>query len=78
MDQTQSDFKKVKGFSKLTSEQQQFFMKMHQRHMKAMGTDNQKKYALVNVKKVAWDKEEKTVNVYYEDAWWHYSTGGWY
>ncbi|UTW69892.1 hypothetical protein KHA80_03130 [Anaerobacillus sp. HL2] len=47
----QADFNKVKGYSKLTDEQKEFFLRHHKSHMKAMGTDNQKKYALENVKK---------------------------
>lgn len=78
MNQTQIDFERIKGFSKLTVEQQQFFIRMHHSHMKAMGTDNQKKYSAKNIKKVAWDKEENTVNVYYQDIWWHYGRQGWY
>lgn len=70
---------KIKGFSKLTETQQQLFLRVHEKHLKAMGTDNQRKYALENVKKVAWDREEQTVNVYYEDTWWHYDKRGcWY
>lgn len=73
------DGTKIKGFSKLTDEQKQLFLNVHKSHMKAMGTDNQKKYALENVKKVVWDEKEQTVNVYYEDIWWHYDKRGcWY
>jgi hypothetical protein len=71
--------KAIKGLSKLTEEQQQLFNRIHNRHMKAMGTDNQKKYAKENLKKVIWDSKEKRLKVHYEDIWWHYDTRGcWY
>lgn len=70
---------KVKGWSKLTEEQKEMFFRIHNNHMKAMGTDNQKKYAKENLKKIAWDIKEKCLKVYYEDSWWHYDTRGcWY
>jgi hypothetical protein len=70
---------KVKGFSKLSEVQKVMFLQIHKNHMKAMGSDNQKKYALENVQKVVWDKRENCLKVYYEDNWWHYDTRGtWY
>jgi hypothetical protein len=70
---------KIKGYSKLTDQQKELFLSVHKAHMRAMGTENQKKYALENVVKVAWDKKDQTVNVYYEDNWWHYDKRGcWY
>jgi hypothetical protein len=69
----------VKGLSKLTDEQKRLFLRVHQSHMKAMGSDNQKKYALENVQKVTWDKKENCLKVYYKDIWLHYNEkGDWY
>lgn len=63
----------------LTKEQAEMFLNTHEKHMKAFGTENQKKYALENVRSVKWDEESKTVNVYYDDIWWHYTKNGeWY
>lgn len=70
---------RIKGFSKLTEEQKSLFLRVHKSHMKAFGTENKKKYAIEKIKKIVWDKEEHTVNVYYKDVWWHYdSRGCWY
>jgi hypothetical protein len=68
--------KMVKGFSKLADDQKHLFLSVHRSHMKMMGSDNQKKYALENVKKVVWDKKENCIKVYYEDNWWHYDKRG--
>jgi len=73
---TTNDFSKVKGFKKLTESQQQFFERMHKKHMSAMGGDHQKKYAKENIKKIVWDNKEKCLEVYYPDNWWHYSVNG--
>ncbi|PFU19422.1 hypothetical protein [Bacillus cereus] len=63
----------------LTQEQYELFIKVHERHMKAFGTDNQKKYALNNVEHVIWDENENCLKVYYADEWWHYTRElGWY
>ncbi|MFT9494585.1 MULTISPECIES: hypothetical protein [Bacillota] len=56
----------------LTPDQYDLFMRVHKRHMKAMGTENQRKYAIENIKKVVWDKKEDCLKVYYDDVWWHY------
>lgn len=57
----------------LTKEQNDLFMKVHNKHMNTFGTDNKQKYSLKNVKKVIWDEEEDCIKVYYEDVWWHYT-----
>lgn len=70
---------KLKAKFKLTTEQFEMFLRIHKSHMRAMGTDNQKKYSLENLKKIVWDKKENCLKVYYEDIWWHYDTRGcWY
>lgn len=56
----------------LTEEQAELFLSVHKQHMAAMGTENQNKYSLSAVRNVKWDEEEQTVNVYYDDNWWHY------
>lgn len=63
----------------LTTWQYFQFLTTHVRHLKAMGTENQKNYCLSKVKNVEWDENEQTINVYYEDIWWHYDQdGNWY
>jgi hypothetical protein len=64
---------------KLSPEHFEWFMGTHRSHMKAWGTENQKKYSLPNVRDVKYDAQEDTINVYYEDEWWHYDRRGtWY
>ncbi|WP_410989188.1 hypothetical protein [Bacillus cereus] len=63
----------------LTDEQWGWFIQIHKRHMKAFGTENQKKYALENIINIQYDKEKDTLIVYYDDIWWHYNRhGDWY
>lgn len=70
---------KIKDKFNLTLEQHEMFIQIHKSHMKAMGTDSQRKYAMENVKNVIWDKKENCLKVYYDDTWWHYDTRGcWY
>jgi DNA-directed RNA polymerase subunit L len=63
----------------LTAEQAEMFLAIHKKHMEAMGTENQKKYARPNVQNVVWNEEENCLHVHYEDIWWHYDKRGcWY
>jgi hypothetical protein len=63
----------------LSEEQAKLFLAVHKQHIAAMGTENQKKYSLSAVQNIKWDEEEQTVNVYYDDTWWHYDRRGcWY
>lgn len=67
------------GYHTLTDEQKALFERVHKRHMTAWGRENQRKYARHNIVELKWDEEEKTVNVYYPDVWWHYDEkGDWY
>jgi hypothetical protein len=64
---------------KLSPEHFNWFINIHRAHMRAWGTENQKKYALPNVKDVVYDKQEDCLKVYYKDTWWHYDRRGqWY
>jgi hypothetical protein len=64
---------------KLATEHFEWFMRTHRIHLKAWGTDNQKKYSLPNVRDVIYDKDEDCLKVYYDDEWWHYDRRGtWY
>lgn len=64
---------------KLSPDHFAWFLGMHRAHMRAWGTENQKKYSLPNVKDVVYDKQEDCLKVYYEDTWWHYDRRGqWY
>jgi hypothetical protein len=64
---------------KLSPEYFNWFIRIHRAHMRAWGTENQKKYSLPNVKDVVYDKQEDCLKVYYKDTWWHYDRRGqWY
>jgi hypothetical protein len=64
---------------KLSPEHFEWFMSIHRSHMKALGTENQKKYSLPNVLDVKYDKQKDCLKVYYADEWWHYDRRGtWY
>jgi hypothetical protein len=64
---------------KLSPEHFEWFMRTHRSHMRAWGTENQKKYSLPNVRDVKYDKREDCLKVYYDDEWWHYDRRGtWY
>jgi hypothetical protein len=63
----------------LKPEQYFLFLETHVKHLKAMGQENQKKYCLSKIRNIVWDENEQTVNVYYDDNWWHYDkNGNWY
>lgn len=66
----------MKGYEKLTEQQQALFNRVHSSHLKAMGTDKRKEYE-GNVKAVKWDKKERCLKVYFTNGdWWHYFTNG--
>lgn len=72
-------FEEIENKFGLTHEQAKLFVSVHKQHMKAMGTENQRKYALANISKVIWDPKDKCIKVYYPDVWWHYDNrGGWW
>jgi hypothetical protein len=69
----------VKGYSELTREQQEQLKRIYARHMLAMGKEARKDYTVDQIIQVAWDKRDKTVNIYFENIWWHYAADGtWY
>lgn len=57
----------------LTKEQSELFRDVHRKHMKSMGTENQKKYASYAICSVVWSDEENCLHVHYDDIWWHYT-----
>lgn len=72
-------FNSVKGYDLLTEEQQDLLRKVYEKHMMAFGTEARKKYTTDKIVKVKWDTEDKTVNIYFSDIWWHYAKDGtWY
>ncbi|MCT8138605.1 hypothetical protein H1D32_13160 [Anaerobacillus sp. CMMVII] len=48
-----NDFNNVKGFSKLTVEQQKLFRRVYNSHLKMMGTEFRKKYLPEQLKKLS-------------------------
>lgn len=60
----------------LTREQAELFLSVHRSHKAAMGTENQRKYHLANVRKVEWNDKENCLHVHYDDIWWHYDSHG--
>ncbi|OIJ22036.1 hypothetical protein BKP45_04990 [Anaerobacillus alkalidiazotrophicus] len=76
-----ADFIKVKGFSKLTEQQQQLFVRVYKRHLAAWGTEMRKKYELKQLKEIKWSKKENCLHVFWkgDTDWFHYDTRGcWY
>lgn len=64
---------------KLSKEHYEWFIKIHRAHMRACGTEMQKKYSLPNIRDVIYDHEEDCLKVYYDDTWWHFDKRGcWY
>ena len=75
------DFKKVKGFAKLTEGQQQLFARVYKSHLAAWGIDMKKKYAAENLKEIKWVPKERCLHVFWKGNtdWFHYDTRGcWY
>ena len=75
------DFSNVKGFSKLTEEQQKLFIRVYNGHLKAMGNEARKKYLPEQLKEIKWVKNENCLHVFWKGKtdWFHYDTRGcWY
>jgi hypothetical protein len=72
--------KNVKGYTKLTTDQQQLLEHVYDRHTWAMGTEMRIRYTVDQIKEVKWDKVDRTVNIYFKNGdWWHYAMDGtWY
>lgn len=60
----------------LTKNQGELFLSVHKSHRAAMGSENQRKYALHNVRNVVWNIEEDCLHVHFDDVWWHYDKRG--
>ncbi|OIJ07642.1 hypothetical protein BKP35_18330 [Anaerobacillus arseniciselenatis] len=76
-----TDFLTVKGFSKLTDQQQQLFVKVYKSHLAAMGTEKRKKYEPSNLKEIKYSVRERCLHVFWKGNtdWFHYdSRGCWY
>lgn len=63
------DFNKVKGFKRLTAEQQQLFIRIYKVHNSGQGLDYKDGYTPLSVK---WDKNHLKV-VFKNGIWLHYS-----
>ncbi|OAS21370.1 hypothetical protein [Paenibacillus oryzisoli] len=69
----------VEGYDLLTPQQQTILERTYKLHSQAHGLDYKPLYAVEKIKRVQWDKQEKTVNVYYQHEWYHYTSDGcWY
>lgn len=70
----------IAGYENLTDTQRKIFVNVHKRHLSAMGEVERAKRTLDKVKKLKWNAQDQTVEVYYTDGeWWHYSSkGDWY
>jgi hypothetical protein len=66
-------YEQILGFDQLTIDQQELFQRVHQKHLQALGTEARKFYTIDQIREVRWDHEDETVNVYFEDDWWHYT-----
>ncbi|WNF36454.1 hypothetical protein RJD24_18830 [Bacillaceae bacterium IKA-2] len=74
-------FSKIKGFSKLTEQQQQLFVRVYKSHLAAMGTEMRKKYEPKQLKEIKWISKERCLHVFWKGKtdWFHYDTRGcWY
>ncbi len=69
-----SDISHVKGYFSLTEIQRKLFLETYKKHLSAMGTVARQKYMPQHLKEVKYDNEDNTVNVYFENDWYHYAT----
>lgn len=72
MNYIEIDFNKVKGFKKLTPEQQQLFIETYKLHNSIQGSDYKNGYIPISVK---WDKNHLKV-VFKNEEWLHYYSNG--
>lgn len=72
--------KMVKGIENWPKVWQDAFWKTYHKHIAAMGEEMRRDYTVKKIKEVKYDKENKTMNVYYKNGmWWHYTVNGtWY
>lgn len=78
------EFENVRGYHRLTPEQQTVFVKTYTRHLKAFSPTShwQERLHPENITKVVWDPKHQSVNVFYEweengeteQEWWHYGS----
>lgn len=68
-----SDLIHVPGAFALTEGQRTLLISVYKSHLLGMGTIKRQSYMPGHLKKVAWDQEDKTVNVYFDNDWWHYT-----
>lgn len=71
----------VKGYEKLSLQQKELFENVYEKHLKAMGENQRRKYERSQIKEIKWDAEEKCLKVYWsgDTDWFHYTTlGEWY
>ncbi|MDG5787803.1 hypothetical protein QA612_09855 [Evansella sp. AB-P1] len=74
-------YENVKGLSKLSTDLQDKFQRIHKRHLSAMGTAMRKKYIAENLKEVKWVPKERCFHVFWKGNtdWFHYTLDGtWY
>lgn len=72
-------FENVKGFNNLTKNQKELLERVYKKHLRQMWEEDRGLYAIEKIKKVEWDNEENTVNIFFEDTWWHYNQNDtWY
>lgn len=69
------DLRSVKGYKKLTEEQQVLFERVFHKHQSGLGTEAKKEFTPVSVK---WEKTYLKV-VFKNGEWLHYTrSGAWY
>jgi len=68
----------VKGYDKLTKNQQELLIRVHKAHLSAMGSEMRKKHTSEHITKVEWNKHDKVLNVFYDNnEWYQYYDRGW-
>lgn len=72
-----SEYKHIKGFSKLSEGEKELFIKVHQKHLRAWGSEERKKeHSAERIKEIKRNVKENCFNVYYENVWYHYYANG--
>ncbi|WP_404456914.1 hypothetical protein LG329_19340 (plasmid) [Virgibacillus necropolis] len=70
---SKSEVSHVKGYFSLTEAQSKLFSTTYKKHLSAMGTKMRQRFMPEYLKEVKYDDRENTVNVYFENDWWHYT-----
>lgn len=68
-----NSFVNVIGFNDLTDSHRNLFVKVYQKHLLSMGTNQREKFFPKHLRKVEWNERTNSIHVHFVGNWWHYN-----